>query len=539
MAITKGFIKDWKGQRILPITRAELVLDQNGNPAFTSALFEAGRVNADGSVNQYGLISAAERALITGASTGQGISDIYTKLGQINSGLYFNNTALKFYDADGKATPIKVNSIGDGALAITLSGNEVNLGLTDLKVASTITGQILKNITVDNFGRVTAVSGGALLDSEIPDALTGKKLVNGVLDGCTVTTVGESTDSIPNKAYVDQKFATVTGIATGALKFGGPLNDATTANNALTNKDSWNNYYKVTTQFNVAASDVYEYSGSDDTVPVKVGDTLIIYSALSTATRAQFVHIPSGDDITSITVKGDDNTDNAVDDRINKVRFRFSHPFNVTSELSGNGAYIQLHSADATHDGYLSKEDWAKFNSYASTEATTYEGVFKQITDGIYKIGTLSIGGVAQDILGKINISSLTLVDGPTNEYNPVLRFSETGASDVDINFNGIDGIVIRKNGNAIEFKALNEVSTDSTKYLEIESGYKFKVKKGSVVDNEVVDGLTDYREFAEFRSNILLTRVQFEEIENSLKDSSGSYYYGSQDLVAAISLTI
>lgn len=178
MAITKGFIKDWKGQRILPITRAELVLDQNGNPAFTSALFEAGRVNADGSVNQYGLISAAERALITGASTGQGISDIYTKLGQINSGLYFNNTALKFYDADGKATPIKVNSIGDGALAITLSGNEVNLGLTDLKVASTITGQILKNITVDNFGRVTAVSGGALLDSEIPDTLTGKKLVN-------------------------------------------------------------------------------------------------------------------------------------------------------------------------------------------------------------------------------------------------------------------------------------------------------------------------------------------------------------------------
>ena len=74
MAI-KGFIKDWKGQRILPITRAELVLDQNGNPAFTSALFEAGHVNADGTVNQYGLISAAERALITGGSTGQGISE--------------------------------------------------------------------------------------------------------------------------------------------------------------------------------------------------------------------------------------------------------------------------------------------------------------------------------------------------------------------------------------------------------------------------------------------------------------------------------
>ena len=31
MATNKGFIKDWKGNKILPITRGELVLDKDGN----------------------------------------------------------------------------------------------------------------------------------------------------------------------------------------------------------------------------------------------------------------------------------------------------------------------------------------------------------------------------------------------------------------------------------------------------------------------------------------------------------------------------
>lgn len=535
MAITKGFIKDWKGQRILPITRAELVLDQDGNPAFTSKYFEAGYNG-----NKYGLISAEERALITGGSTGQGISDIYTKLGQINTGLYFNNTALKFYDAEGNATPIKIGSAGDGAINIALNGNEVNLSLIDIQVANNIAGQIIKSITVDKFGRVVSVSGGTLTNEEIPDTLTGKTLVNGILDGCTVDTVQDATNAIPNKAYVDHKFAQATGVATGALKFGGPLRDATTANNALTNVESWNNYYKVVEPFNIAASDVYEYSGSSDTVSVKTGDTLIIYSSSSTASRAKFVHIPSGDDITTITVKGDDSTENALTEAISHVRLRFSSPFNVVKDGT-NGAYISLSPASGSSNGYLSSSDYTKFSNYGESLKVSYAGQFtaENATLGLYKIGTLTIGGVTTDVIAKNNISALKLNNGSTNEYNPILKFTETGVDDVSITFTGIDGIGVRKNGDSIEFKALNEVNNDSTKYLDIESGHKFKVKKGSVVDNTVIDGLTDYREFAEFRSEILLTRVQFEEIENSLKDSSGSYYYGSQDLVTAITLTI
>jgi hypothetical protein len=36
MAINKGFIKDWQGNTILPITRAELVLDVDGKVALQS-----------------------------------------------------------------------------------------------------------------------------------------------------------------------------------------------------------------------------------------------------------------------------------------------------------------------------------------------------------------------------------------------------------------------------------------------------------------------------------------------------------------------
>lgn len=535
MAITKGFIKDWSGNRILPITRAELVLDQDGNPAFTSKYFEAGYNG-----NEYGLISAAERALITGGSTGQGISDIYTKLDQINTGLYFNNTALKFYDADGKATPIKIGSVGDGAINIALNGNEVNLSLVDLQVANTIVGQIIKSITIDNFGRVVSVSGGALTNEEVPDTLTGKTLINGILDGCTVETVQDATNAIPNKAYVDQKFAQATGVATGALKFGGPLRDATTANNALTNVASWNNYYKVVEPFSIAASDIYEYSGSSDTVSVKTGDTLIIYSSSTTASRAKFVHIPSGDDVTTITVKGDDSTENALTEAISNVRLRFSSPFKVVKDGT-NGAYISLPPASGSSNGYLSSSDYAKFSSYGESLKVSYSGQFtaENANLGLYKIGTLTIGGVATDVIAKNNISALQLNNGATNEYNPILKFTETGVDDVSIAFTGVDGIVVRKNGDSVEFKALNEVNADSTNYLEIESGYKFKVKKGSVVDNAVVDGLTDYREFAEFRSNVLVNGALFEEVSNSLKDTSGTYYYGSSTLKTAITLTI
>ena len=86
MANYKGLLQDFNGNKMLPITRAELVLDAAGNIALTSALFEAGQGGS-----KYGLISAADLAAlktVTGGNAGgQNLGDIYTKLNAINTSL--------------------------------------------------------------------------------------------------------------------------------------------------------------------------------------------------------------------------------------------------------------------------------------------------------------------------------------------------------------------------------------------------------------------------------------------------------------------
>lgn len=542
MAITKGFIKDWGGNRILPITRGELVLDQDGKMALASKYFEAGYNG-----NEYGLISAADLAKISGGNSGEGISDIYTKLNQINSGLMINNTALNFYTAAGVATPIKIGSAGDGKITITLgSGNTVNLSLEELQSDVTAITQIIKSITVDKYGRVTNVTGGALTNAEIPAELTGKTLKDGTLSNYKTSDkeIGTDEKAIVNKAYVDAKFQEVGSVATGALRFKGGISDANSIETILTDSSYRNSYYKVTKAFNINVSDLYDTSGiptGTTTIKVEVGDTLIV-KAPETGTRASFVYIPSGDDDTRITVTKDGAATNALTSRVGEVTLKFSSLFEVSNNPSGSGvAYISIPVATSTQDGYLSKSDYQTFKNYANSLKVDYAPEFTN-GSGIYTIGTLTIGTATHTIYGLNNISTLSLENGTGSNttLNPIIKFTETGVTnDVKITVKGVNGIVTKKNGSDIEIGAVNEVATDSTKYLEIDSGYQFKVRIGSVVNNKVVNGLTDYEEFATFRSNVIQTTTQFELIENSLKDTSFDYYYGSTDLVDAITLTI
>lgn len=540
MAIKKGFIKDWSGKKILPITRGELVLDQDGKMALSSKYFEAGQYG-----NEYGLISATDLAKISGGNSGEGISDIYNKLGYINEGLFINNTPLNFYTAAGVATPIKIGSAGDGKITITLgTENAVNLSLEELQKDVTAITQLIKSITVDKYGRVTNVTGGALTNEEIPAELTGKTITNGTIkNGVTdVKDVANNELAIVNRAYVDSKFNQVTGMATGALKFAGPLNDATLANAALTNSEAFYSYYIVTREFNINKSNLYDVTGiTGDVLKVQVGDSLIVYPENPTDTTAKFVYIPSGDDITTITVTKDDVTTPPFNTKLGDVVLKFSDIFNITNPNEGNTAYISIPAASASTNGYLTKEDYATFKNYASNLAVDYTAAFTT-GNGIYTIGTLTIGTATHTIQGLNNVSTLSLENGTgsTAALNPIIKFTETGVTnDVKITVKGVNGIVTKKNGSDIEIGAVNEVATDSTKYLEIDNGYQFKVRIGSVVDNQVVNGLTDYDEFATFRSNVIQTTTQFEIIENSLKDTSFDYYYGSTDLKTAVTLTI
>lgn len=522
MATTnKGFIKDWAGNYILPITRGELVLDQDGKVALTSSYFEAG-VNG----NQYGLISAQDIAKLKGGSSGQSMEDIYKKLQYINEGLIINTSTLNFYDEDGKATPITITSTGDNKINIASNGNIVNLTLQKIHDNGLTASNILKSITVDQYGRVTEVSGSLLTNEEIPETLTGK-----IFNSCktAIENIGSETTAIVNKKYVDDKIQEVTGLATGALKFGGPLDDADAAVAALKNE---NFYYKVTEEFILASEYLYLETEQGSDGVIEVGDTLVVY-------KSKFVHIPSGDDITTITVRGVNDAKPVMTSATGNVLFEFSDVFQVTNSTGGNVAQITLPAANGSFNGYLSKEDWTKFTNYANNLLVEYVPTVQENSTGFYEIGVINVGtDKSYTIYGTNYSSSLTLINGETDASNPILKFKETGVADYDITVKGINGIKTRKDGNNLEISADNQVVNASKKYLEITSGHQFKVLVGSKSEDTVTPGLTDYEEFNTFRQQVALTFSQlFEPIENSLTDTGAKYHYGSTDLISVVTI--
>lgn len=550
--VYKGFIQDWSGKKMLPITRAELVLDSKGNVALTSDEFLA----KDG---HPGLVTAAER-LVINSITGTGgaldnIADVYTKLDYINEGFQVNGQTLKFYNStDGSRTPINLTADANSGLNLGISQNTISVSLAELNTAGTTVDQIVKSIKVDKYGRVTEVVGGALLDSEIPATLSNKTLVSGVLQGCTTDEVAipDNALAIVNKAYVDKKVADIAITVTGGLKWGGSLSTADSLEKVLTTEADWHKYFKVTREFAIKVTDLYDSTGiTGSTIQAKVGDTLIVHADESTTTRATVVHVPSGDDITTISVKRGDETTPTYDSHIGNVVFKFNEVFNVTNTSGSDTVQISLLPATDKQDGYLTKEDWVKFNSYSSNLATVYTGEF-QTGEGVYKIGNLNIGGVDNFIYGKTNISALSLENGETSgdrqAYNPILKFTETGAVDTNIQLKGDKGVNIKKNGDVVEFYAANESiaqesplqSSNKINYITIEDGYKFGVQLGAMNNDGTIrqDGLVDFRQMLSIIGGLT---INFETIENSLLgDTVGDEYrYGNVKLKDAVNITI
>jgi hypothetical protein len=448
MATNKGFIKDWLGNKILPITRGELVLDSEGNIALNSNQFLAENGHP-------GLVTAAERAMINGSLGGEGsLSDIYDKINYINNGLKVGDTIIHFY-SESEPTPIKLNSSGDNKIEITVSDdNSINLGLSELPNSAITANSLIKGLVVDKFGRVTSVTPGDIESSDLPDTITGKVITNSTLTGCYTTEVSDNATSLVNKEYVDAKFSEASGVAAGGLQFGGILNSSTVAVEKLT-ATYVNHYFKVTSEFTLQKS--YFYEPSDilgDSVNLKIGDTLITYKPINSDYK--FVYIPSADDITTISIRKEnpDNTiTNVLSYEIGNVILKFSSVFDIINSSSGT-ASITLPIASATKDGYLSKDDWNKFNSYSSSLGVSYVGNISS-GPGVYELGTLTIGGIESVIYGKNNISSLSL---QVASNNPVLKFTESGSQDVSISLQGKTGIKVSKVDDGIEFESLLSV---------------------------------------------------------------------------------
>lgn len=524
MATTKGFIK--LGQdRILPITRAELVLDANGNVALTSEQFAAGGKNA------FGLISAAERALLktdaSGGSNGLSIYDLSSRLSYINNGLQVKGQTVKFYnETTGNHTPINVTA--SEGISVGVADNVISFKLEELQEIS-VANSVVRGISVDKYGRVVSVTGSALENSDLPDTISGKKL-----EGCYTSDTPTGETAIVNKKYVDQLFADVTGIASGGLQFKGVLTSWETAQGYLS-EAYINSYFKVTQGFKIDSSYLYEESGTSGDVQLKAGDTLIVYKGSESSPK--FVLIPSADDKTLITVKGESNgsASTPINGRDGNINLSFSSVFDVTG--SGTSATITLPQATANSDGYLSKNDYNTFKGYAENLAVSYTGRFTEGT-GVYEVGTLKIGNSEKIIYAKDSTYSLELISGTgeNTAYNPILRWSTNGEVAADFTFKGNSGIAVRKNGNAVEFDLNAQVNTGSETYLEVVEGHKIGVKLGSV-DNtgKVTDGLVSFNALNNFANQVHQVFVRYDVIENKLTDTTQSMSYGSADLIAAI----
>lgn len=542
MPTIKGFIKNWRDEIILPITRGELVLDSDGQMALQSIKFLA--------TDQHpGLMSPEEKAMLSGSGSGQSLKDLYTKIEYINNGIQVGGGTLKFYNSEGQHTPINFVSPEEGHLNITVAPNtqDINIALAEI-VTETSIQKRLNTITVDKYGRVTSVDGAPLLDSEIPPELTGKTLTNATLSNAKtdIKEIGTDDLSIVNKAYVDAQVNEISKATTGALIFGGTISDVDAAIQVLEdNTKDWDkHYFKVTGNFTLEAKYLNSKTEGEDDQPVKKGDTLIVH-------ESKYVYVPSADEVvTRLTVFNTNAVEKALEEVDGNITLQFSSVFDVKSPPNtSKTATITLPVAGAQTDGYLSATDWNRFNEYNTKLAVTYTGTVTQSMKGSYEIGKIKIGTSAEQVIyGINNIANLTLENGSTSgsnpEYNPILKFTETNLTNpYEIVLQGSNGITVKKNDKTVEFRVAIDPLQD--KYLKINQNGQLQIVIGSEnndtaplgnTSESINDGLTDYREFIEFQNNVVAAFERlFINIDNTLEDETKTYHYGSTALINAL----
>lgn len=534
----KGFIKDSNGNILLPITRAELILDKAGIPALHSEDFIAQLPDAS---QQFaglpGLITAAEKELLHtldgGNESGNGtIANIYANLETLfNTSLSFNGTALKYY-TDKVLNSINIKD-GEG-IAINVSGFDASIGLAPLtgKTGDTTINNVITGITVDKFGRVTDVSGS-------------NSLAGITLTGATITeTIEELTNNkaIVSKEYVDSKFNKVNETAVGALHFGSVLQDESQLTKLWSEKANYvNYYYKLGYAGTLGSGMVFDHTGE---LPFKIGDTIIVHE--TSQSGIQFVYIPSGDEpITSVGVK--DYNGNGYDPTIGNIALTFAKPFSVQTQQGNTVISLPTLSSDSTIDvGLLSKTDYDNFKIYSGKTVSYNPTVTGNSLDS-YEIGKLSFGSDAgTSIFGQNTTYTLEVKNGyESGEHltrDPKLVFTPSSQAATTIQIQGTSGVIVTHTDNTIKVTADNTIVDDgSRKYLAVEDGYKFKATIGKVENGTITDGLADFRNIMEYIAELHSTTAKYIEINNSLSstDTTLEYRYRSEALVKAITLDI
>lgn len=498
-----GFIKDYAGNRLLPITRAELVLDANGQIALHSKQFKA--EVPDPSIpndkGKWGLISPEDLALVRtlqGGSTGNGtIATIQQQLAALysNLGLKVGETPVKFYDSQNN----KFNDIllqGDTNIIVTTVGNTIQFALKAITTDKTGSG-VITDITTDGYGRVTAITGS--------NSLSGLALQN------STVTMSNSDDSIANKKYVDDKFNESYNKALGALKFGGVVPSQTELDNiGKAPDDNLNSYFKIGLDGLILRT---EYIlDQPPSVTLKAGDTVIMHS---NSNGKGFVYIPSGDEPTvNLTVK--EGATSKIVKAVGDVTLKFDSPFIVTAQDDNVAAITlpHLESNSTTGYGLLSKTDYDAFKQY-SAKSMSYTAIVTAASPDKYELGQISFGGeTGTPIYGQNTTYTLTLnngyTEGPNVANDPKLTFTPSSGDASEIQFKGTTGLKITKNGDNIQFMP-NITSTTET-YLTA-NGSEVGVVMGRVDGENIVNGLIDYNTTIGFVNQVHQTSVQFEVV--------------------------
>lgn len=507
----KGFIKDLHGNKILPITRAELLLDSEGKMALFSKQFLA-------SADHPGLMSAEDYKKLSGGS-GISVGDLNTKLNYINEGFKVGESSLKFYNYDEnnilKGTPITLKT--DNSLLVTQADNVITFALKSIGTEKTLANtakHFIDAISVDEYGRVTNVTNRELTNDDLPNIIS-KELSN-----CTTTVPENAGDTaLVNKKYVDSKFNIVSA---GALKFGGTI--TSTIYEDKLKIDYINHYYKVIGSFTLAKKYLYSEDGD---ITVKSGDTLIVYK--DNDGNYKFVYIPSGDDeITAITttitaIQGGTNLQ-THDTLLGDVNIQFDAPLSVMTDKNHNSILVGLSQATSTASGYLSADDYKKFSQYAAKTMT----ITPSLTSG-YEIGKITLDGKDTILYGKDY--SLTLKEDETSK-NPYLKFNDTSFT-----FESSSTIGVKKSeSNTIQFTGLY---TSGDENLLTIGNNTITVVKGSASNKNGVVIYDDFSTLSTIVSNHLAIGLTSEIITNSLNTNDGNadYYYGSNKLKAAITI--
>lgn len=585
--VKKGFIQDGQGNTLLPITRAELVLDKNGLNAFHSTEFVAQLPDTDKNfLGLPGLMTAAEKALLhtlgSEGSTEGTIANIYADLETLfGIGITVDGSDLSYFDSSKVATPISFIS-GEG-ISLGVDTNQVTVGLKALdgKTETSQVSGIVNDMTVDEYGRVTNVSTTTALSSVTLENAVVLKDFDGKTFVTSPETVGyvDKANAVVYKRYVDEKFGEALGVATGSLKFIGVFNpDHLSVTDYLDNNlKLWNvgSYMLVGAQCDIPSKYITGVQ-NDSHSPVNIGDTLIVKE--DSQHNKLLVIIPSGDETfvaTEINVTQNGNI--YMGAGTGSVYFEYGSEFALENENNDESVYIGINKLSSPQEnatdqelqafknsyGIISGEDYISF-SHAAQQSVNYTPEFKKGDSGAYKIGEITFGtSIPTEIYGQYNTytldtSQVTSTDPNTheNKVNVTLASEIEDITDSTISVEG-DGITVEATNTGLKLSKILIVNDNSGEYLDIDDDV-FTIKTGNYTETKNDDGTSSYKYtgLATYEQAVQLVQaawseaegsfVRFEYIKNPLSQNTGTdedgkpikYSYGAQ-LAAAVNIEI